>query len=136
MASNRFGVVASCLSEDPRHAARLARELGLGGLLFDSFSSSVSIPELSTTGTKEFRHVLAAQAQELIGLRADVGPKGMGPGADIDRLLWRLDAAMRVTPPLRHDVKMETMMPAAPRAPSTRPASDGAAHVVPVRLTT
>jgi sugar phosphate isomerase/epimerase len=38
--------------------------------------------------------VLAAENRQLIGLRADLGPKGFGPGADVDRLLSRLDKAI------------------------------------------
>ena len=41
-----------------------------------------------------FLHVLAAQDQRLIGLRVDMGPKGFGPGADVDRVI--LDTARRV----------------------------------------
>lgn len=89
-----IGIIASALSTDPRQTPRLARTLGFDGLLYDAYSSSLSLPELSQTGRREFRQVLAAENRQLIGLRADLGPKGFGPGADVDRLLSRLDKAM------------------------------------------
>ncbi len=90
----KFAVVASALSADAREAAGLARELGFSGLQFDAYSPALRIPELSGTGRREFLRVLAGQNQELVGLRVDAGPKGFGPGADVDRMLGGLDLVM------------------------------------------
>lgn len=38
--------------------------------------------------------MLAAQQIELLGLQGDLGPKGLGPGADADRVIDRIDRAM------------------------------------------
>jgi len=38
--------------------------------------------------------VLASQNLALIGLNGDVGPKGLGPGADVDRLISQIDRAL------------------------------------------
>jgi sugar phosphate isomerase/epimerase len=90
----RLSVVADAMSTDPRVASRLARESGFAGLLFDAVSPSLDLTDLSGTGRREFRSVVAGQNQELVGLRVDLGGKGFGPGADVDRELSRLDKAM------------------------------------------
>jgi sugar phosphate isomerase/epimerase len=89
-----FGVVASALDNDPRRAAQLSRTLGFSGLLFDAFSSSLILPDLSLTGRREFLHVLESQNQRLVGVQCDLGNKGFAPGADVDRAIARLDRAM------------------------------------------
>ena len=92
--TDRLGVVAAALSADVREAPRLARLAGFRGLLFDAWSSSLSIPDLSITGRREFRQLLSAQDQRLIGLQLDLGPKGFTLGADVDRQISRIDRAM------------------------------------------
>lgn len=94
MGSIQFSVVAGALSNDPREAARLSREMGFVGLQFDAYGPSLRIPDLSNTGRREFRQVLSAQNQQPIGLRVELGPKGFSPGADVDRLLNGLNRAM------------------------------------------
>ena len=89
-----IGIVAAALSNDPRAAPRLARAAGFAGLQFDAVSSSLDLTDLSQTGRREFRHLLGSGDQQLIGLRADPGTKGFGPGADIDRVLARFDKIM------------------------------------------
>lgn len=87
----QLGVLAAALSNDARAAARSAREANFAGVLFDAISPSLDLTELSTTGRREFRSAIASQDVQLIGLRADAGPKGFGSGADVDRILSRLD---------------------------------------------
>ncbi len=94
MPSIQFAIVASTLSQDPREVPQLSREMGFAGLQFDAYGSALRIPDLSGTGRREFRQVLAAQNQQLVGLRLDLGSKGFGPGADVDRLLNGLDRAL------------------------------------------
>lgn len=93
-ASLTLATIAAALSPDPRVAPRLARSLGFHGLQFDAFSSSFDVTELSQTGRREFLHVLSGEDQQLAGLRVDLGIKGFGPGADIDRLLSQLGKVM------------------------------------------
>lgn len=93
--SINFAVVAEALSDDPRQAPLLARQAGFAGLQFHAFSPSLNLPALSETGRREFRHLLSAQSQQLPSLRVDIGPKGLGPGCDIDRVLARLDTTMQ-----------------------------------------
>ena len=100
----RYAVTASSLSADARQAAAAARRLGFAGALFDAFSPTLTIGDLSGTGRREFRHVLSASDCQLVGLRVDLGVKGFGPGADVDRLLSQfakvMDAAAGLTAPL------------------------------------
>lgn len=94
MASLKFSVVAAALANEPRRAALLAREAGFAGVLFDAYGATLRIPDLSGTGRREFLHVLSNENQQLVGLQGDLGPKGFGPGADVDRLVNGVDRAM------------------------------------------
>lgn len=89
-----FGVVAAAIGSDPRQAARLSREMGFAGLQFDVSSGPLDLIGLSGSGRREFRRVLSSENQQLIGLRYDLGPKGLGPGADVDRALNQAGKAM------------------------------------------
>jgi sugar phosphate isomerase/epimerase len=90
----KLAVVAAALSNDARQAPRVARTLGFDGLLFDAYGPVLSLPDLSQSGRREFRHVLAAESRGLVGLRADLGPKGLTIGVDVDRVLSLLTRAM------------------------------------------
>jgi hypothetical protein len=92
--SVRYAVTSSTFSTDPREAVLRSRQAGFAGILFDARSASLNITELSVTGRREFRHILSAQDRQLVGLRVDLGAKGFGPGADVDRLLSQLDKVM------------------------------------------
>lgn len=83
----QIGVLAAALSTDVREAARLARSNGFAGIQLDAVSPLLDVTTLSQTGRRELIHVLSSNDQQLIGLSADAGPKGFGPGADIDRIL-------------------------------------------------
>jgi sugar phosphate isomerase/epimerase len=100
----KIGVVAASLSDDARVAARAAREFGFGGLLFDATTGALDLTTLSQTGRREFAQVMSSQAQTLIGLRGELGAKGFGPGADVDRQLARLDAVCRAAADMRAEV--------------------------------
>src|SRR5687768_10269461 len=90
----KLAVVASAFSNDPRTAPAVARKAGFRGLLFDARGGGLDVTELSGTGRREFRHLLGAQDQQLVGLRHDLGSRGLGPGADVDRELSRLQKVM------------------------------------------
>ena len=92
--SLKLAVVSTTLSADPRQAAPLARTLGVAGLQFDAYSPALSLPDLSQTGRREFRHVLSSTGQQLASLRVDAGPKGFSPKADVERAIHRIDRAM------------------------------------------
>src|SRR4051812_47157541 len=97
MASPRkFSVMAYALSDDAREAMSRSREMGFGGLVFDAHARSLDLPALSITGRREFSHLLNTSGQTLVAIRADIGPKGFAPGADVDRLLAGLDRILHV----------------------------------------
>ena len=89
-----LAVVAASLSQDPRSAPQRARVAGFAGLQFDAYSSSLNIPDLSASGRREFARLLSTQDQQLVGLRWDAGPRGLGLGADVDQALARLERVM------------------------------------------
>src|SRR5688500_4257725 len=90
----KFAVVTAAMSDDPREAPHVARRAGFNGLQYDAFGARLRIPDLSVSGRRDFRHMLASQDQELAGLRVDTGSKGLSSEADVDRVLARLDSAM------------------------------------------
>src|SRR3954467_12058435 len=97
MASHRkFSVLASALNDDARESMSRSRAMGFGGLVFDAHGRSLDLPALSITGRREFVHLLKTSGQTLVAVRADIGPKGFGCGADIDRLLAGLDRILQV----------------------------------------
>ncbi|CAN5444621.1 hypothetical protein BH09PLA1_BH09PLA1_16340 [soil metagenome] len=101
MTPRQFSAIAAALSDDPRQAMSQSRSMGLAGLVFDAFSANLSLPDLSGTGRREFTHILQSSAQSLVAIRADIGPRGFAPGADLDRLLAGLDRVMQVARDLK-----------------------------------
>jgi sugar phosphate isomerase/epimerase len=83
----KLGVVAATMSADPREAAAASRAAGFAGLLIDAISPTLNVTELSQTGRREFAQVLRSNDQQLVGLRAEIGGKGLTTGVDIDRIL-------------------------------------------------
>jgi protein TonB len=126
MPTNRFNlaVTAASLADDPRRVPEAARRAGVAGVLFDAYSPALDIPELSQTGRREFRHRLAAQQQQIAGLQVDLGGKGLGPGADVDHLLSRLERAMEAARSLAAPLVCVDLGPVPAPAPEER---DGAA---------
>ena len=127
----KIGLLAAALSTDAREAAARSRPLGFAGLEFDAYSPQLSLPELSQSGRREFRHVLSSQDQQLIGLRADLGNKGLGPDADIDRALSRIERALEAAAGLAAPLVCVDLGPlpeparAAPPKPKVDPAAAG-----------
>jgi sugar phosphate isomerase/epimerase len=69
--------------------------MGFVGLQFDVATAGLDLTSLSTSGLREFRHMLGSHDQPLVSLSLDLGAKGVGPGADVDLQLTRLDQAMQ-----------------------------------------
>jgi sugar phosphate isomerase/epimerase len=118
-----YAVNASALSTDPREAATLARRSGFAGLLFDAYSSALTVTDLSSTGRREFRHILSAQDRQLVGFRVDLGVKGFGPGADVDRLLSQLEKVMETAAAMASPLLCVDTgpLPEAPARPISKP---------------
>jgi sugar phosphate isomerase/epimerase len=117
----QIAVTAGAVSDDPREAPVIARKIGFGGLLFDAFSPTLDLTTLSATGRREFRHVMAAAGVRLVGLRADLGPRGFGLAADIDRLLARLDAVLESAVALGAEVTCIDLGPLPAPSVSAKP---------------
>ena len=120
----RFSVLSSALSDDPRQAPRLSRGAGFEGLQFDPYAAGLRLPDLSQSGRREFRHILSAQDQQLSSLRVDLGAKGLGPGADVDQLITRLDRAMEAAAGLAAPLLCVDLgpLPAPTEKPKPKPA--------------
>jgi hypothetical protein len=88
--------MSDALSDDAREAMSVSRTMGFGGIVFDAHARTLDLPALSTTGRREFAHLLRSNAQSLVAIRADIGPKGFSPGADVDRLMSGLDKVLHV----------------------------------------
>jgi sugar phosphate isomerase/epimerase len=67
--------------------------------------------------------VLAVSDQTLVGLRAELGPGGLSPGADVDRLIAQLDTAMEAAAGLRANLLTLDLgpLPAAANVPPPKP---------------
>lgn len=119
----RLGVAASALTDDPRQASGLAHDLGFQGLQFDAYSASFNIPDLAGSGRREFGHLLSSQNQQLIGLRGELGPRGLGPGADVDRILSKLDKLLEAAAGLNAPLACVDLgpLPAPPAQVRPRP---------------
>ena len=92
----QVGIVASALSSDPRQAIALSQASGFAGIAFDTFAAAFEITQLSQSGRREFGQLLRSNDQQLVALRVELGPKGIVPGADIDRLLSQIQKVMEV----------------------------------------
>src|SRR4051794_17633555 len=121
--SNQLAVAATAMSDDPRRAPKVARRLGFAGVAFWAVLPSLDLTQLSATGRREFRHILSSQDQQLAGLWADIGPKGFGPGADVDRVLARLDRVLEAARGLAAPLVCLDVgpLPPAPRAAKPKP---------------
>ena len=119
-----FAILAAALTDNPHEAPRLARGAGFAGLLFDAYSARFNIPDLTLSGRRDFRHMLAAQDEQLSGLRVDIGIKGISIGADIDRVLARLDRVMECAVGLscRQVCVDPGPLPEPPHTPISKPA--------------
>ena len=119
-----FSVLAPTLGPDPRNSARLSRELGFAGLQFETRSGTLDLIELSASGRRELLRTFSQQEQQLVGLRGDLGPAGFGLGADVDRVLARLDQVMETAAGLGTNLVCIDAgpLPTAPVAATPKPA--------------
>jgi sugar phosphate isomerase/epimerase len=95
--TNKLAVVAAALDSDVRAAARLSRQLGFAGLLLDVAMPGLDLTELSQSGRRDVAQVLRSDNQRLAGIRFDLGPSGITPRTDLDKLLSRLDKVLDAT---------------------------------------
>jgi sugar phosphate isomerase/epimerase len=92
----RPAVVAAALSDDFRSAVKLAHAAGFAAIQMEPRLGGLDLPSLSQTGNRELLAILRADGLEMVGLRLDLGGKGLGPGADIDAALDRIEKVLAV----------------------------------------
>src|SRR5687768_15242217 len=93
--SSTVSVVASAVAGDLKSAPRAARSMGFGGLQLPLVWGDLDLSKLSASGHRDVRQILAAHEQQFVAIDVDLGTAGLGPRADVDRQLSRLDYAMR-----------------------------------------
>lgn len=132
MIDRHLAAVATALSSDARTAARTARQLGLAGLLLDVRSSQLDLTQLSQTGRRELRQVLASNNVQLAGVRMDLSTPGLIGNTDIDRQIDLLDSAMESAAGLRAPLICVDLgaLPAAPAQPPRAPISPQQAGLI------
>ena len=126
--TDHLAVHASALNVPLKLLPADARSLGFHGLLLDAVSPALDITTLSTTGRREFRHLLAGPKLTLVGVRVDLGVKGFGPGADVDRMLERLDIILESAVALGATMTCIDLgpLPTPVEIPKTKPAINAA----------
>jgi len=114
-----LAVVAEALDFDPRLACASARKLGYDGLLFRPRLRTLDLTELSNTGRREFLSVLRASNLSLTGFQFDLDDKGIGPAADLDQVLHRVNKLLETAAGLHAPVVCVDLgpLPAPPAAP-------------------
>ncbi len=119
---DRFAIFAASLTDDPRQAVRRARTLGFAGVLFNAYAPGLDLPDLSASGRREFRRMIAAEQRQLIGLRMDLNPHGFSPGTDVDCSVARIDRAMEAAASLGAPLLCLDLgpLPAVPHPPRPR----------------
>src|ERR1700685_136981 len=93
----RLAVVAAAFGAEPRAAIQAARAAGFSAVQLDSRTNSLDLTTLSGSGRRELRSILRSHDLSLASVRIDLGPKGLGPGADVDAVLSRLDSVLQAT---------------------------------------
>jgi sugar phosphate isomerase/epimerase len=122
MANLKYAVMAGALTDDLRNAPRLGRSMGFAGMVFDAYSPRLNLAELSTSGKRDFRHLLSAQHQQFAALAVDIGPKGILLGADVDRVIARVDTTMETAVGLGTKLVLVDLgpLPAPPQQPKPK----------------
>lgn len=85
---------APAFGTDLRSLVPDVRRAGFGGIQLDAGSAMLDLTALSSSGRREVRHLLSSHDLQLTSIRLDAGAKGLGPTADTDRVLDRIDAIL------------------------------------------
>lgn len=88
--SLKFSVRALCLGDDIRQILPQAQALGFDGVELDLMVGLLNLAELSISGRREIRHLLARHDLALSGLRLSLEPQWLTTPARYDRALWMI----------------------------------------------
>ncbi len=86
-----FSVWAPAFGHDLRAIAPRVRQAGFHGVQLDAGSRMLNLTELSSSGRRDVRRLLASVDLQLTSIRVDFAGAGLGPAADTDRALDRVD---------------------------------------------
>lgn len=137
--THKISILANALANDARTSISYAARYGFSGIAFNSILGPLDLTTLSDTGIREFQHLLTNHHLELVALCSATGPAGLGPDADLDQLLSRLDAVMQLavklgTPLVSLDVGLLPSAPKPRRTPATiTPAQAGLIFIPPAQ---
>jgi sugar phosphate isomerase/epimerase len=90
----QIGIRAASLGEDLRQVAPLARTCGYRGLQLDMRLGTLNVSELSASGQREVRTIVARHELELVSLRVQLGAESLVSSAGLDRVIWLLQKAV------------------------------------------
>ena len=84
----------------------------------------LDLTQLSQSGRRELRSVLGSSDLDLASLRLDLGAKGLGPGADIDAALDRIEKVLAAAAGLQCSLVCIALgpLPSPPRMEKSHPA--------------
>ncbi len=72
----------------------MIQQAGFTGLQLDAASGAIDLPALSSTARREITRLFSSKDLQLTSIRIDLGSAGLGLGADVDRVLDRVDAIL------------------------------------------
>jgi sugar phosphate isomerase/epimerase len=91
----QLAVLAAVFGAEPRAAIRSARAAGFAAVQLDWRNPQLDLTTLSASGRRELRTILRSHDLALASVRIDLGERGLGPGADVDAVLSRLDSVLQ-----------------------------------------
>jgi len=86
--SNKLSIRAVSLGDDLRQIAPLAQSIGYNGLQLDMAIGQLALAELSTSGSREVRHIISSSNLELDSLCAGIPADMLMNANQHDRVLW------------------------------------------------
>lgn len=92
----KVSVRAAALGNDLRNLASVAQRWMFNGLQLDMKVGELELAELSATGQREVRHVLARHDLELASVRLELPHEGVA-GSDAGKVLWSVERALKAS---------------------------------------
>lgn len=114
-----IGIVSTALSLDLRESLQLARTGGFDGVQIElrSRGNVIDLAALGRSGQRELLALISATNLRLLSLATTAGRAGFSVGADVDRAVDHLDAAMRTAADLGRAPLVVDLGPLPPPPP-------------------